>query len=61
MQGKYDQVLAHMMRVRNLSKTAAALEVEQAFSAFDVLSKFEWILDIGAVSLYIDEARKVST
>lgn len=61
MQGKYDQVLAHMMRVRKLSKTAAALEVEQAFSTFDALSKFEWILDIGAVSLYIDEARKVST
>lgn len=61
MQGKYDQVLAHMMRVRKLSKAAAALEVEQAFSTFDALSRFEWILDIGAVSLYIDEARKVST
>lgn len=59
MQGKYDQALAHMMRVRKIDKTSASQEIAAAFDNFDQMSRFEWILDIGAVNLYIHEAEKI--
>ncbi len=59
MQGKYEQVLAHMMRVRGISRAAAVDEVDAAFATFELLSRFEWILDIGAVSFYADETQKI--
>ena len=45
-QGKFEQVLAHMMRTRKLSRAAALLEVSSANSVFEKLSGFEWILDV---------------
>ena len=59
MQGKYDQVLAHMIRVRGISHSAATDEIDAAFTTFDLLSRFEWILDIGAVSFYANETQKI--
>lgn len=57
MQGKHDQVVAHMMRIRKISKNEATAEISAAFQVFDKLSRFEWALDIEAVSFYLDEAR----
>lgn len=55
LQGKYEQALQHMARTRRISKAAASAEIAEAFQVFEHLSRFEWELEVGAVSSYINE------
>jgi len=51
-QGKFEQVLAHMMRTRKLSRVLALAEISAANLVFEKLSRFEWILDVKSAGDY---------
>ena len=53
LKGKFEQVLAHMMRVRKISRGYALAEISAANELFEKLSSVEWELDVSAAETYI--------
>jgi len=53
LKGNTDHIVAHMCKVRKITKEEAKKEVASAFSLHSKLSEFEYILDIAAASSYI--------
>lgn len=52
LKGKFQETVAHMMRVRKIDRTAVNAELSEAQRIFDDLSNIEWSLDITAVEDY---------
>lgn len=53
LQGKFDEAISHMMRVRKISRSDAMAEITAANAQFEQLSRFEWVLDIESAKGYI--------
>ena len=53
LKGKFEEALAHMMRVRKIDRQTANAELSDAQDVFDELSKIEWSLDIASVADYL--------